>query len=255
VRAAHGLPHKHICARNVEAKTVSFYDQAGNRTKAQTPSASTYYAWDAHSRLTAAEPVGGPVTYAYDGDGRRTRRQAPGQTRRFVYDFEKVLQDTDDSGLTQRQYASSEEEYGELLSAYGGGQARYFAPDGLGSTDALLAPDGSVPDRWAYRAFGLESHTLGSDDNRYTWVGGQGYYDDREAGLYFLRRRYCQGTPILTQLGDTNCYAGNRLLQTAWSPELASCPPSWGGHLPTTALPPATAARPRLPPALPAAVT
>jgi putative transposase len=65
----------------------------------------------------------------------------------------------------------------------------------------------------------------------------------------------CQGTPILTQLGDTNCYAGNRLLQTAWSPELASCPPSWGGHLPTTALSPATAGRPRLSPALPAAVT
>ena len=53
-------------------------------------------------------------------------------------------------------------------------------------TDALLAPDGSTPDRWAYRAFGLEAHTQGTDDNRFTWVGKQGYYDDREEGLYFL---------------------------------------------------------------------
>jgi RHS repeat-associated protein len=171
-------------------RTTYGYDPAGNRTRREGPSAVTYYAWDAHNRLTQAEPVGGPVTYAYDGDGRRTRRQTPTEARRYVYDFEKVLQDTDDAGLTQRQYASTEEQYGELLSAYGGGQARYFAPDGLGSTDALLAPDGSVPDRWAYRAFGLESHTLGGDDNRFTWVGSQGYYDDREAGLYFLRARY-----------------------------------------------------------------
>ena len=38
--------------------------------------------------------------------------------------------------------------------------------------------------------------------------------------------RSCQGTSILTQLGDTNCYAVNRQLQTAWSPELASLLPS-----------------------------
>src|SRR6516225_6615140 len=127
---------------------------------------------------------------SYDGDGRRNRRQTPTQTRRYVYDFDKVLQDTDDTGVTQKQYASTEEQYGNLLSAYGGGQATYYAYDGLGSTDALLNPDGTSPDRYAYRAFGLESHLSGTDDNRATWVGQQGYYDDRESGLYFLKARY-----------------------------------------------------------------
>ena len=83
----------------------------------------------------------------------------------------------------------------------------------------MLAPDGSVPDQWAYRAFGLESHTQGMDDNRFTWVGKQGYYDDREEGLYFLRARYYDPAaarflspdPRAFGAGDANLYryAGN----------------------------------------------
>ena len=64
------------------------------------------------------------MTLAYDGDGRRTRRQTPTQVRRFIYDFEKVLQESDDTGLTQKQYASTEEQYGDLISAYGSGNCR-----------------------------------------------------------------------------------------------------------------------------------
>ncbi len=172
------------------SRTTYLYDLAGNRTQMDAPAATTYYAWDAQNRMTRAEPVAGPVTLAYDGDGRRRSRQTPSATRLFVYDFEKVLQETDDTGLTQKQYASTEEQYGDLLSAYGDGQANYYAFDGLGSTDALLAPDGTASDKWAYRAFGLETQTQGTDDNRFTWVGKQGYYDDREEGLYFLRARY-----------------------------------------------------------------
>jgi hypothetical protein len=94
---------------------------------------------------------------SYDGDGRRNRRQTPSQTRRYVYDFDKVLQDTDDAGVTQKQYASTEEQYGNLLSAYGGGKATYYAYDGLHSSGALLAPDGSISDRNLYRVFGSET--------------------------------------------------------------------------------------------------
>ena len=201
-------------------RTTYGYDNAGNRTLLNAPASSTYYTWDVLSRLTQElNPVAGPVTLSYDGDNRRVRRETPTQTRRFVYDFEKVLQDTDDTGLTQKQYASTEEVYGDLLSAYDGNAPRYFAHDGLGSTDALLAPDGSVPDQWAYRAFGLESHTQGMDDNRFTWVGKQGYYDDREEGLYFLRARYYDPAaarflspdPRAFGAGDANLYryAGN----------------------------------------------
>jgi RHS repeat-associated protein len=195
------------------------YDQAGNRTQLQAPASNTYYGWDPHGWLTQAEPVAGAVSYSYDGVGRRLRRQDPAATTQFVYDFDKVLQDADGSGDTQRQYASTEGQYGELLSAYGGGEARYYGPDGLGSTDALLAGDGSAPDRYAYRAFGLSSHYQGGDDNRYDWVGAQGYYDDREADLYFLRARYYDPQagcflgrdPDGFSAGDANLYryAGN----------------------------------------------
>jgi RHS repeat-associated protein len=195
-------------------RTTYGYDLAGNRSQTTAPSTTTYYDWDVHNRLTQAVPVAGPVTMSYDGDGRRNRRQTPTQTRRYVYDFDKVLQDTDDTGVTQKQYASTEEQYGNLLSAYGGGQATYYAYDGLGSTDALLNPDGTSPDRYAYRAFGLESHLSGTDDNRATWVGQQGYYDDRESGLYFLKARYYDPAsgkfisrdPKGFEAGDANLY-------------------------------------------------
>ncbi len=150
----------------------------------------------------------------YDGDGKRLERQTPSQSRLFVYDFDKVLQEADGSGATQKQYASTEEQYGDLLSAYGGGQASYYAFDGLGSADALLAPDGTATDRYAYRAFGLNSHYQGSSDNRYDWVGKQGYYDDRESGLYFLRERFydpqagrfVSQDPLGFEAGDANLY-------------------------------------------------
>ena len=42
-------------------------------------------------------------------------------------------------------------------------------------------------------------------------------------------RGRCQGTSTFSHLGDTNCYAGSRLLQTVWSPERAFLPPSSSG--------------------------
>ena len=156
-------------------RTSYAYDSAGNRSRKDDPGAAAPApAWDAHNRLTQAEPVAGPVTMAYDGDGRRNRKQTTTQTRLFVYDFKKVLQDTDDAGVTQKQYLNTEDQYGNLVGA----------PTAAPPASSLrrprlrrhiLAPDGGAPDRYAYRAFGLETHTPGSDDNHYTWVGKQGY--------------------------------------------------------------------------------
>ena len=108
------------------------YDPAGNRTVQDAPAAMTYYAWDARGRLAAVEPVAGTVTLAYDAQSRRLGKQTPTQNTRYVYDFEKVLQETDGSGVTQNQYTSTEEQYGDLVSAYGGGQGSYYAFDALG---------------------------------------------------------------------------------------------------------------------------
>jgi RHS repeat-associated protein len=206
-------------------RTTYSYDQAGNRSQKNGPSGLTAYTWDGHNRLTQVAPPTNPVTLSYDGDGRRMKKQTASTTRQFVYDFEKVLQETDGGGATQQQYASTEEQYGELLSSWGGGQARYYGFDGLGSTDALLALDGTTPDRYAYRAFGQATHYQGTSDNRFDWVGRQGYYDDSEVGLYYVRERYYDPATARwlskdrdgADAGDSNLYryVGNASTQFA----------------------------------------
>jgi RHS repeat-associated protein len=91
VRAAHGLPHKHICARNVEAKTVSFYDRANQLTSDGT----TAYSYDASgNRNMAGYQTGtanrtsndGTYTYTYDNAGNLVGKAGAGQTWTFGYD-------------------------------------------------------------------------------------------------------------------------------------------------------------------------
>jgi RHS repeat-associated protein len=188
--SSYDAANQHTLDVGSTSRTTYSYDQAGNRSQSNGPSGVTAYTWDAHHRLTQVAPPTNPVTLSYDGDGRRMKKQTASATRQFVYDFEKVLQETDGGGTTQQQYAGTEEQYGELLSSWGGGQARYYGFDGLGSTDALLALDGTTPDRYAYRAFGQATHYQGASDNRFDWVGSQGYYDDSEIGLYYGRARY-----------------------------------------------------------------
>src|SRR5258708_1471970 len=106
--------------------------------------------------------------------------------RKYIYDHDKVLQETDGSGVTQKEYTSTTELYGDLLSAYDGTSAKYYEPDALGSTDALINEAQAVTDRWKYRAFGSATATLGGAGNPFTWVGRQEYFNDSETGLYLL---------------------------------------------------------------------
>lgn len=160
---------------------------AENRKQKDAPSATTYYAWDAKGRMTTAEPVSGRVTFGYDGAGRRVEKQAAGDATQYVWDFEKVLQEADaSSGATENQYLTTDRQYGDLVSGYGGGQTRYYELDALGSAEALLDDSASVTDRYSYRAFGLADQTLGGDPQPYTWVGKLGYQRDQEIDLYYL---------------------------------------------------------------------
>src|SRR5262249_29625378 len=113
-----------------------------------------------------------------------------------------------------REYTSTNELFGNLVSAYGSGSTSYFEYDGLGSTDALLTDAEFAQDRYSYRAFGLATHTgtssgggamlpsqlpfmlgsvgsggtsAGSDFN---FVGRLGYMQDSEIDLYFVRARH-----------------------------------------------------------------
>jgi RHS repeat-associated protein len=174
------------------ARTTYLYDNCGNRTQKNAPGNFLTYEWDELNRLSQANPLTTPVTLAYDAAGHRVKKTVGAQVRQFIYDFEKLLQEADGTNATTKEYTSTEEQYGNLLSAYANssGATTYHEFDGLGSTDALVNDMQAATDRYRYRAYGLMSHTQGNGSTDFDFVGKQGYFDDPEVNLYFLRARY-----------------------------------------------------------------
>jgi RHS repeat-associated protein len=164
--------------------------------------------------MTRAVPPAGLVTLTYTADGHRVAKTTATQVRKFIYDFGKVLQETDGTNSTTKEYTSTEEQYGNLVSAFSGGQSTYYEYDGLGSTDALVNDAQAATDRYRYRAFGLETQYQGSSANDFNFVGQKGYFSDPEISLYFVRARsydYAIGRwvnedPMGYAAGDANLY-------------------------------------------------
>jgi RHS repeat-associated protein len=198
------------------SRTTYLYDQAGNRTQKSGNPSETYYDWDAQNRLTTVTPVGGPITMTYDADGRRVGWQNGLEAIDFIYDYQTLLQESDgNTGLTDTQYTSTDEEYGGFLSAYGSGQLLYYAFDAQGSADALFDPDAVDKASYGYRAFGQSLEESGTYNGTFTWGGDMGYVDDTsETGLYLLSARYYDPTaarfispdPNGLDAGDPNVY-------------------------------------------------
>jgi RHS repeat-associated protein len=214
--------------------TTFSYDNSGNRSQMNAAGVLTFYTWDENSRLTQAVPVASPVTLSYTGDGRRVKKTVGANVRKFIYDFEKVLQETDGTNTTQKEYTSTEEQYGDLLSDFTGGASTYYEFDGLGSTDALVNDAQTATDRYTYRAFGLANHTQGTTaNNDFDFVGRQGYFKDPEINLYFVRARYYDYAtgrwvtedPVGYSAGDANLYryAGNNPVNVTDPSGLAGC--------------------------------
>ena len=86
---------------------------------------------------------------------------------------------------------------------------------GTGGEVAEVAHDAeAATDRYVYRAFGLQAHTTGNNDNPFTFVGQANYYRDNETDLYLLDARYYDPAagrfvsedPIGYKSGDVNLY-------------------------------------------------
>jgi RHS repeat-associated protein len=143
---------------------------------------------------------------------------------RFIYDGDAVLQETDGAGVPLVEYTRTGPEYGDLLSDYDGTSARYYEPDGIGSTDALTDQSQTVVDRWAYQAFGATTQTVGTDATPFLWVGRQGYVSEPSIELYLLgsgmrffdpaTAQFLSVDPIGFAAGDQNTrrYASNNPL-------------------------------------------
>ena len=80
-------------------------------------------AWDIRNRPKTVDPIAGRVTFAYDALDRRTTKQTP--TANFVHDFEHLLREVQ-GGTTVREYTSTTDPYGDLLSAFGSGATSYY---------------------------------------------------------------------------------------------------------------------------------
>jgi RHS repeat-associated protein len=194
--------------------TTYSYDEDGNRTKKETPAAVIDYTWDEDSRLINAEPVTGMLTLAYNAEGRRVRKETPSDVKKFIYDQKKLLQTTDGENDPQRDYTSTVDEYGDLLSEYDGTDTTYHLHDGQYSMEALLDENEAETDRFRHRAFGIEQSHTGTTDTSFTFGGQQGYYSDPELDLYLLSARYYDPAagrfisqdPMGFEAGDENLY-------------------------------------------------
>ncbi len=79
---------------------------------------------------------------------------------------------------------------GQLVHENRQGTERFYAPDTLGSTAALLDPTGTVTDTFTYWPYGeIWTHT-GSSATPFTVVGTLGYYLDVPGVLLYVRARH-----------------------------------------------------------------
>jgi RHS repeat-associated protein len=174
------------------SRTTYQHDNCGNRTQKSASGGTSYYTWNARGKLKVAEPPTGKVTLTYDAAGRRVQKQNTTTTRKYYFDFKHAIEETDTNDVIQHEYTFNPGggEYGDLLSQYDGTNTLYHEFDALGSTSALISEAQAEVDRWVYRAFGLQTQTLGGDVNPFTFVGKQGYWRDSETELYLLDARY-----------------------------------------------------------------
>ena len=195
-------------------RTTYSYDACGNRTQKDSPASGlTFYTWDENNRMTQAVPVAGPVTLTYNAAGQRVAKATAAETRQFLYDFDKVLQESE-GGATVREYTSTDEQYGNLVSVFDHGQSLFFEYDCAGVHRCpgqqqpvchrpLLVPRlrAGDPHRDGRRQPGANlanplAMDLGtvsgptSPGTDHTFVGQLGYVSDPEIDLYFVCARY-----------------------------------------------------------------
>jgi RHS repeat-associated protein len=159
------------------------YDTAGNllcdpaHPCAQTPSFTTYFAYDAENHLKTAGGAltSGGATYAYDGDGRRVKKVAGSAATVFVYDAA-----------------------GRLVAEYGGAQGAggvsYLTRDTLGSTRVVTGQNQEVRGRYDYMPFGEECYAGRSGYGGEVRQKFTGKERDEETGMDYMQARYFSST-------------------------------------------------------------
>jgi RHS repeat-associated protein len=135
-------------------------------------------------------PAGVPNTMQYDGDGKLVQKQDSTGLANYVSDERNILQEADQSNLTQVTYTLGPAYYGDLVSQRRASATSYYAFDGLGSTDRLSSTSGVLLNQYVYRAFGQSQFASETASNSLKYVGRQGYLALPDLTQYFARARY-----------------------------------------------------------------
>ena len=173
-------------------RTTFSYDANGNQTLQTAPgSARTTWTWDFENRSTLVQLSTGIVdTFTYNADGQRVQKQDSTGTTNHIWDLQNILEETNQSNVTQVIYTLQPAGYGNVLSQDRKGTVRFYLFDGLGSADRLAGPTGLVTDNYVYEAFGTIAFTHGPTINPFKFVGQLGYYYDVDLTDYYVRARY-----------------------------------------------------------------
>ncbi|WP_037317566.1 RHS repeat-associated core domain-containing protein [Ruegeria halocynthiae] len=205
------------------------YDLRGNRisrTHKITDVVETY-AYDSQNRLTGYASGPSFVTYAYDALDRRIARTALGDVEAFVYDpwnpyattANDAVLDFENGTLAKRWLHGPQVDEPLAFEGYtgttnaGSGSAYGLFANRLGSIlTAVSLSTGAVAADYDYDAFGTQTQTVSTIEQRYGYTGRE---HDLETGLIYYRARhydpatgqFIQRDPIGFAAGDLNLYA------------------------------------------------
>jgi RHS repeat-associated protein len=179
------------------------YDANGNTVERkehnEDGSVTAYsFGYDIHNRLINVLKNGvSHASYIYDNGGMRMYKEENGKRTYYFRNGGTVLYeievDDEKQDVTENSYVVS----GELIAGRvtrkneGADELFYYHLDHLNSTKMVTDRDGAVVLEYEYRAFGTELDRVGSDPNRFSYIGRE---FDEEINLYYVNARYYDAT-------------------------------------------------------------
>lgn len=157
----------------------SSYDVNGNLTNDGT----NQYTWNARGQL-ASVSGGTSTTFAYDALGRRRSKTVGTTTTDFLHDGPNVAQES--SGGTPVASFLAGPRIDEILTRTDAGGTASLLADGLGSTVALAAANGTIQTAYTYEPFGRATVAGSAGSNSVTFTGREADLAD----LMFYRARF-----------------------------------------------------------------
>jgi len=149
----------------------------------------TQYVWDYEDKMVKiVYPNGSTNEFETNYEGKRRKKVDSTGVTYFYYDRENLLAETDENDNLMAVY-----EWGVrgLLSQFRDGVRYYYHLDGLGSVVQVTNETQVVVASYKYDAWGndlVDPQSL--IPNPFKYMGGLGYYSDRESGLKLLGVRY-----------------------------------------------------------------